>query len=469
MHRACVLGRYIPEFGALTNLVQHDVLDRYPADEHTLRVIEELDALSGSEDRRREIYRNIFNELDDPYVIYLAILLHDSGRAKNRAHHDDESTVLAQGIARRFSLKIKRRRLLLFLVDSHLELWRTASSKDIDDPQTIASFAQIIGSKRQLDHLMLLTYADSCGTNEESWTETKATPLRILYHETREYLEDAAAFAKRRSTAQKTLLKEVLEAMPESHASTVVAHFQEMPARYFMRRESIHIISHIELLINYFKNWAFAEVNPEPILYWREIAEQGCSEFTVIWHDRHKLLANIAGALASHKVNILSAEIIVRGDGVVFDIFRICTTNFEPVTSQHQQKNIENLLRAGLRGEKTGYAELIDKADDDLYDWQDLTDQFPQRVYLNNDANKDYTLLEVQAIDRLGLLHNIFSTIGKLDLEVANARITTTRGAAIDTIYIVDSNGDKLIDKDTLAQLLSSLQETLGISAKGNQ
>ncbi|MFP6873849.1 MAG: [protein-PII] uridylyltransferase [Verrucomicrobiales bacterium] len=469
MHRAGVLGRYIPEFGALTNLVQHEFFHRYPADEHTLRVIEELDALSGSDDRRREIYRDLFNELDDPYVIYLAILLHDSGRAKNRAHHDDESTVLAQRIARRFSLKTKRRRLLLFLVDSHLELWRTASSKDIDDPQTIASFAQIIGSQRQLDHLMLLTYADSRGTNEESWTETKETPLRILYHETREYLEDAAAFAERRSAAQKILLKEVLEAMPESHASTVVAHFQEMPARYFMRRESMHIIRHIELLIDYFKNWAFAEVNPEPILYWRAIPEQGCSEFTVIWHDRHKLLAHIAGALASHKVNILSAEIIARGDDVVFDIFRICTTNFEPVNSRRQQENIENLLRAGLRGEETGYAELIDKADDDLYDWHDLADQFPQRVYLNNDSNKDCTLLEIQAIDRLGLLHNIFSAIGKLGLEVTNARITTTRGAAIDTIYIVDSDGNKIIGKDVLAQLLSDLQGTLGIAVEGNQ
>ena len=471
MHRAGVLGRYIPEFGALTNLVQHEFFHRYPADEHTLRVIEELDALSvaDADDRRRSVYRKLFNELDDPFVIYLAILLHDSGRAKNRAHHDDESTVLAQGIARRFSLKAKRRHLLLFLVDSHLELWRTANSKDIDDPQTIANFAQITGSQRQLDHLMLLTYADSRGTNEESWTETKEAPLRILYQETREYLEDAKAFTKRRSNAQKILLEEVLDNMPASHASTAVAHFQEMPARYFMRRESVHVIRHIELLIDYFKSWAFAEIDPEPILHWRSIPEQGCSEFTVIWHDRHKLLAHISGALSAHRVNILSAEIFARGDGVVFDIFRICTTDFEPVNSRYRQEEIEKLLRAGLSGEQPDYPLLIDKADDDLHDWHDIADQFPQRVYLNNDSSKDYTLLEIQAIDRLGLLHNIFSTIGKLDLEVTNARITTTRGAAIDTIYLVDSSGGKILDKDILAKLLSNLQKTLGIATAGSQ
>ena len=235
-----------------------------------------------------------------------------------------------------------------------------------------------------------------------------------------------------------------------------------------MRREGIHVIRHIELLIDYFKNWAFAEIDPEPILNWRAIPEQGCSELTVIWHDRHKLLAHISGALSAHKVNILSAEIIARSDGVVFDIFRICTTDFEPVNSRYRQKEIENLLRSGLSGEEPDYNELIDKADDDLHDWHDLADQFPQRVYLNNDSSTEFTLLEMQAIDRLGLLHNIFSTIGKLKLEVTNARITTTRGAAIDTIYIVDSNGDKVLDKLILARLLSELQETLGIAVEGN-
>jgi [protein-PII] uridylyltransferase len=189
----------------------------------------------------------------------------------------------------------------------------------------------------------------------------------------------------------------------------------------------------------------------------------------VIWHDRHKLLANISGALAAHKVNILSAEIFARGDGVVFDIFRICTTDFEPVNSRYRQEEIENLLRSGLSGEDPDYRKLIDLADDDLHDWHEIADQFPQRVYLNNDSSKDFTLLEIQAIDRLGLLHHILSTIGRLDLAVTNARITTTRGAAIDTIYLVNSNGDKILDRDILAELHSSLQETLGIASADSQ
>ncbi len=465
MHRAGVLGRYLPEFGALTNLVQHEFFHRYSADEHTLRVVAELDGLSEADDRRRAVYRELFNELDDPFVLYLAILLHDSGRAKNTDHHDEASAVLAQAVARRLSLKSKRRKLLLFLVDSHLELWRTANTKNTHDPNTIGDFARIVGDARNLDYLMLLTYADSRGTNEEAWTETKEAPIRFLYHETREYLEDAAAFADRRRRAQEELLEEVRAGLPDSHASTVVAHFQEMPARYFARREPAHIVRHIELLIDYFEGWAFAEQTPEPILHWRAIPEQGCSEFTVIWQDRHGLVSHIAGALAAHKVNILSAEIFARGDGVVFDIFRVCTTNFEPVTSDHTQRKIAKLLISGLLGGEMAYDDLIDEADDGLRDWQEMADQFPQRVYLNNISDPDHTLLEIQALDRLGLLHKIFTSVSELGLEVTHARITTTRGAAIDTIYVVGPDGRKIEDKETLDRLLDCIRGALGITA----
>ncbi len=463
MHRADVLGKYLPEFGALTNLVQHEFFHRYSADEHTLRVAEHLDALAGADERRLQLYADLFNELDDPFILYLAILLHDSGRAANTSHHDEASTVLAQKVARRFSLPAKRRKLLLFLVDSHLELWRTANTKNTDDPETIREFARIVGDRRSLDYLMLLTYADSRGTNEETWTETKEAPVRFLYHETREYLEDASAFVERRRAARNELLADVAESLPESYATTVTAHFQEMPDRYLARREAGHIARHIKLLVEYFKGWASSQDTPPPVLHWRELPEQGCSELTVIWQNRHGLAAHIAGALAANKVNILAAEIFARGDGVVFDIFRVCTTNFEPVTAEFTQRKIKKLLTAALLGEEIDYAELIDKADDDLKDWKDLLDGFPQRVFLNNVSDPEHTLLEVQALDRLGLLHTIFSTVSKLGNDVTNARITTTRGAAMDTVHVVGADGKKLEGAEELEALLEGVQNALGI------
>ena len=108
MHSSGILGRYLPEFGALTNLVQHEFFHRYSADEHTLRVTEELDKLAVGEDRRNRLYRTLYNEIEDPFVLYLSVLLHDAGRASNSSNHEDASATLAQSVARRFSLKTKK-------------------------------------------------------------------------------------------------------------------------------------------------------------------------------------------------------------------------------------------------------------------------------------------------------------------------------------------------------------------------
>nr|MCS5661051.1 HD domain-containing protein [Dehalococcoidia bacterium] len=388
MHSSGILGRYLPEFGALTNLVQHEFFHRYSADEHTLRVTEELDKLIlESEDQRKSLYREIYQEIEDPFVLYLAVILHDTGRAMNTSQHEDASATLAQNVARRFSLKTKRRQLLLFLVNSHLELWRTANTKNINDPSTIVKFAQIVGSKRWLNYLMLLTYADSRGTDLRSWTDTKEAPLRFLFLETREYLEDAKAFSKKRKEAKDELLQRVIEQLPQSHKSTAMDHFVEMPARYFLRNEASHIARHVKLLVDYFKDWASTESVQRPILHWREIAQQGCSEFSVIWQDQHKLASCLTGALAAQKVNIISAEFFARGDGVVLDIFRVCSTKFEPITSSNKKKNIEKLLVSGLTEKDFSYDDLIKEADKDLLDWHELANQFPQRVYINNQAD----------------------------------------------------------------------------------
>ena len=464
MHSSEILGKYLPEFGALTNLVQHEFFHRYSADEHTLRVTEELDKLIlESEDQRKNLYREIYQEIEDPFVLYLAVLLHDAGRAMNTSQHEDASATLAQNVARRFSLKTKRRQLLLFLVNSHLELWRTANTKNINDPSTIVKFAQIVGSKRWLNYLMLLTYADSRGTDLRSWTDTKEAPLRFLFLETREYLEDAKAFAKKRKEAKDELLQRVIEQLPQSHKSTAMDHFVEMPARYFLRNEASHIARHVKLLVDYFKDWASTESVQRPILHWREIAQQGCSEFSVIWQDQHKLASCLTGALAAQKVNIISAEFFARGDGVVLDIFRVCSTKFEPITSSNKKKKIEKLLVSGLTEKDFSYDDLIKEADKDLLDWHELANQFPQRVYINNQADENHTLIEIQALDRIGLLHRILSSIAEIELEVTHARITTTRGAAIDTIYVVTSEGNKITNEKVLSLLLTNLEKAIEI------
>src|SRR5438045_3059707 len=159
MHRLDFLGQYIPEFGQLTCLVQHEFFHRYTADEHTLVCIEKLDQIIDTQDPKLQDYREIFQKLEDPLVLYLALLLHDTGKASNARSHAEASALFAQKVARRLQLTSEQRRTLLLLVDEHILLSTTAQRRNLDDPSTIAGFAARVKSQATLDALMLLTLA----------------------------------------------------------------------------------------------------------------------------------------------------------------------------------------------------------------------------------------------------------------------------------------------------------------------
>src|SRR6476660_5211575 len=136
MHRVDFLGRYIPEFGQLTCLVQHEFLHRYTADEHTLVCIDKLDALAETDDPKLIHYRKLFEQLADPLVLYLALLLHDSGKAVGRPH-SEASALFAQRVAARLQLSPEQRKSLIRLVDHHLTLSKMAQQRNLDDPATV--------------------------------------------------------------------------------------------------------------------------------------------------------------------------------------------------------------------------------------------------------------------------------------------------------------------------------------------
>src|ERR1700737_2973571 len=112
MHRVDYLGRYIPEFGQLTCLVQHEFFHRYTADEHTLLCIDKLDALTRTNDAKLIAYRHLFENLEDPFVLYLALLLHDTGRAVGARPPSKASALFAQSVAKRLQLPPEKRKSL---------------------------------------------------------------------------------------------------------------------------------------------------------------------------------------------------------------------------------------------------------------------------------------------------------------------------------------------------------------------
>ncbi len=465
MHRVGFLGRYIPEFGQLTDLVQHEFFHRYSADEHTLRCIEVLDELIHSEEPKKQFFRRIFQDMEDPVALYVALLLHDTGRAENVRHHEDASAILAAKVCQRLAYTGDRLRLIIFLVDHHLTFWKTSTTKDIGDLETITEFAAAMKNVSSMEALHLFTYVDSNGTNDEAWNDWKASLMAQLHRRTTSYFEDRAKYRKEFTRPVSETKEKVLAKLSEDYREEIEAHFSAMPGRYFRHRGSTSITRHVKLFRRFFQR--IRKPGNEsliPVLGWEARPNEGYSVLEVAGWNRHHLLAKVAGALAARNLNILSADLYTRADDLVLDIFRVCTATFNPVTSPREIERIQKLMddEFGIEKEVNFRSLIEERVKPSITQEEPPNFDIPQRVYLSNEDNDSSTVLEIQAQDRIGLLYDIFTVLGNLEAEVLNARISTQAGAAIDRFFLVDSNTEKKITgKQRLATIHDELLKCL--------
>ena len=472
MHRVDFLGRYIPEFGQLTCLVQHEFLHRYTADEHTLVCIDKLDALAETNDPELIAYREIFEQLEEPLVLYLALLLHDSGKAVGARPHSEGSALFAQRVAARLQLSSEQRKSLILLVDHHLTLSRTAQQRNLDDPATVTEFGHIVKHQRNLNALMLLTLADGQGTSPEAWSDWKESLVWQLFHETSRYLADQKAYYEKTRIERETLQVSVSENLSPDYAGEIEAHFEFMPDNYFRASNLPEIVEHLKLFRLFVENAsAGGEFPLAPAIKWNVVPEQGHSAVTFWTWERERLLAKVAGSFSVVPLNILSADIFPRDDNVVLGIFRVCDPRASPVTNPRDFELVEKTLRRALEDERFDFLPLIEKA---KHQSRRLASgiEFPMRIAIDNKTHPTYTLIEIQAPDRIGLLYDVLSCLDRENILIPLSRINTQAGAAIDTLYVVDgSTHTKVTDPTrirTIQQHLKSAILSVGSAKSSN-
>jgi [protein-PII] uridylyltransferase len=460
MHRVDFLGRYIPEFGDLTCLVQHEFFHRYTADEHTLVCIEKLDALAHTEDPKLTAYRKLFEELEDPFVLYLALLMHDTGRAVRARPHSEASAVFAQQVATRLQLSPDQRKSLILLVDHHLTLSNMAQQRNLDDPATIVEFANIVKLQTNLNALMLLTLADGQGTSASAWSDWKETLVWQLFHATRQYLTDQKSYYEQTRIERDTLQTAVAKNLPADYGDEIEAHFDFMPDSYFRATEVPEIVKHLRLFRTFIENVGLHGERPlVPALNWEPFPEQGHTIVSFCNWQRQQLLAKIAGAFAVVPINILSADTFTRGDHTVLDIFRVCDAQARAVTDKGDYNTVESVLRSALENETFDFSPLLEKTRRQIPHRPAHELEFPTYIAVDNKAHPVYTLIQLQTPDRLGLLYDVLSSLGREGVAIALSRISTQDGAAIDTFYVTDSaTGNKITDSHRIAGLQKRLQ-----------
>ena len=461
MHETDFLGRYLPEFGRLTCLVQHEFFHRYTADEHTLVCIDKLDALIDTEDPKLKGYRDLFQKSEEAATLYLALLMHDTGKAGQRRHHEEGSAMMAAAVARRLQLPPEQRRALILLVDNHSLLSKTAQSRNLDDPATISYFAGLVQSPENLDALMLITLADGQGTSDRAWSDWKEVLTWQLYRSTRAYFEGGGKLFEQRRIDFEKLREEVAGRLAADYAEEAAAHFEKMPERYFRMFNASEVAAHIRLFRRFYEAHLQDDASGLcPVIKWMHHPCQGHSEVLMCGWDHPGLIARICGAFLAARVNILGADIYTRADNLVLDRFRVCDAKHRPVDSERDHRTFERLLDESLLNPEFEFAPHIEKVRQRVGYLMSQEADIPTRITVDNRNHPSLTIVDIQTPDRMGLLHDLFAAITKLGLSVELARITTEKEVALDTFYLIRAkDGAKLAGDREVRALQRALHD----------
>ena len=398
-------------------------------------------------------YRNILKQLDDPLVLYLALLLHDTGKAVGARPHSEGSALFAQRVAARLQLSSEQRKSLILLVDHHLTLSRTAQQRNLDDPATVMEFGHIVKHQRNLNALMLLTLADGQGTSPEAWSDWKESLVWQLFHETSRYLADRESYYEQTRIERESLQTAVAENLSPDYAEEIEAYFEFMPDNYFRASDLSEVVEHLKLFRGFLENVSTGEFPLAPAIEWKVVSQQGHSVVTFCTWERQRLLAKVAGSFSVVPLNILSADVFPRGDNVVLGIFRVCDTKGRPVTDPRDFELVGQALQRALEDERFDFLPLIEKAKRQSRSVVSGI-EFPTRIAIDNKTHPTYTLIEIQAPDRIGLLYDVLSCLDRENILIPLSRINTQAGAAIDTLYGLDGSTHAKITDPNRIQLI---------------
>ncbi|HKQ66066.1 MAG TPA: [protein-PII] uridylyltransferase, partial [Methylomirabilota bacterium] len=407
MHELGLLGRFLPEFGALTCLVQYDVYHKFSVDQHSLLAVEHLEALAPGQSAESEGAAQVLSEVEKPELLMLGMLLHDVGKARGHGHVA-KGIPLIQELVARIGLPSEEGALVEFLVAHHLTMSHIAQRRDIDDPKTMSDLAEVCGDPQRLRMLYLLTYADMRAVGPGVLTGWQAQVLHDLYARTLKQLT-APGTTPAASRANRTTLAGRLRAAlnDEIDAQQVKAHVAMVSDRYLTSTSVQRMAEHLRLLRRLEAAPLATEVFHHPDL--------GSSDLVVVTRDVPGLFALIAGTMAAHGVNIMSAQIHTREDGIAIDTLQVNDPTGEAVTSAAHWRRTLEALGAVIAG-TTSVDDLLERR---RRGRPPTGVQGPPKITIDNHLSDANTVIEVKCPDRVGLLYLITKTLSSLGLDIA--------------------------------------------------
>ena len=456
MNEAGVMGRFLPDFGRVVGQTQLDLYHVYTVDEHSIRAIGVLAAIErGAYAEELPLASTLVHQLRMRDVLYLALLLHDVAKGRG-GDHSEKGAEIGREVATRLEFAPDEVETVVWLVRWHLLFSITAFKRDPNDPRTVDDFVGRVRSLERLRLLLVLTAADITAVGPGRMTAWKASLLRMLYHRAeavlaggREAEDRAARVAKAREN-----LRARLADWPEAD----IADFEaRLPATYWLSTDGGMQERHARLVRGGGRG---------PLVETRIDGTRDATEMTLFTPDYIGLFAHIAGAVATSAASIVDARVFTTNDGMAIDTIWIQAADGGAIHDEERLERLEQRVVRALSGAGAGAGE----ADEAAFQVppppaRTAAIALEPHVLVDNGASRGFTVIEVSARDRPGLLYDITRTLSACGVSIGSAHISTVGSRAVDVFYVRDRFGLKLSRDAQIAQVQDRLNAMLAREA----
>ena len=451
MNEAGVFGRFVPDFGRVVAQMQFDMYHHYTVDEHTIRAVGLMSRIEkGDLKDEHKLATGIVKRIASRRVLYVAVLLHDIAKGRP-GDHSVVGAEIAETLCPRLGLTPAETETVAWLVRWHLLMSSTAQKRDLADPQTIQTFVDRVKSAERLRLLYLLTVVDIRAVGPGTWTSWKDQLLANLFELAEERLRLGHKQQGRRERV--LAIQEELAAALGWEAAPFEAYAARLGDGYWLAEHSRAIIDNANFVAAVDRGEAKGPVAliPRP--------ERSATLVTVYTKDEPGLFHRIAGAISLSGGNIIDARIHTTADGMALDNMLVQDATGAPFTDPRRLDRLEKAVRAAAAGEEPSADRLEARA---LPLVRAEAFRIAPAVFVDNKASGRYTVVEVNARDRAALLSGLARAITESGATIRSAHIATYGERAVDTFYLTDGEGAKLVDPERLAALRERLLAAAG-------
>ncbi|MBJ6801459.1 [protein-PII] uridylyltransferase [Geomonas propionica] len=449
MHHLGFLIRFIPEFERIYCKVQHDVYHIYTVDTHTLFAVEEIAKLwRGEHKETLPLLTQLAMEIDKRWLLLLAVLFHDIGKGGGGGHAE-VGAELTKTIARRMGLIKEDSERLQFLVRQHLLLAHIAQRRDLHDERMIIQFARQMEKSENLKMLYLLTYADIKAVGPEVWTEWKALLLQELYEKAFTVLERGDFKLEASGDRVRRVKRTVFDLLADDYPGQLVKdELQALTTRHLLSYSPEILSGHVRTLLELPTKLLVLQLSHE--------VDRGYTNCTICTYDIPGLFSMITGVMAANGMNILGAQIHTNTNEKVLDILQVNSPQGFVITEESRWTRFESDLRQVLEG-KVRVGQLVAKRNRPSILTEKAKPTVPARVEIDNEVSSDYTVIDIYAHDKIGLLYSITSTLTRLGLYIGVSKISTKVDQVADVFYVKDIFGQKISEPGKLEEIRKEL------------